>query len=460
MIIMNLDKFFSAKSIAIVGVSLDQTKVGHIIFRNFIDSKYGGRIYIVNPHCDKILGHKCYKSVLDIEESVELAVIAVPAEASLRVVDECGKKGIRDIVMITAGFREVGNYGLDVKLERLLKKHRIRCVGPNCLGCFDAHTGLDTLFLPRSRLQRPGKGGISFICQSGAVGSATMDLAAKEGYGFSKFVSYGNAMNVDEADILEYMGNDQSTRVICMYIEGIRDGKKFMKAAIRVGQKKPVIVIKGGVTSEGGRAILSHTGSLAGSAEVYFGAFRQCGILTAESLQELFNYARIFDKSICACGPRIQVITNGGGYGILSTDAIMKSGLEMAEPSAQTIKELRRRYPRLTTSNPIDLLGDASTQMYRDAIELCLNDRKVDALIIIALYQTPRLGTDVVDAIVEMNRQNRKPIITVSTGGEFTQNLRMQMEKNGIPSYTYPHEAVSAMKVLVEYCRGRGICRR
>ncbi|MBI2173056.1 MAG: CoA-binding protein [Candidatus Aenigmarchaeota archaeon] len=456
---MNLDKFFSAKSIAIVGVSPEPAKVGHIIFSNFIDAKYGGSVYPVNPHIDKILGRKSYPSVLDIPEKVELAIIAVPAEASLKVVEQCGKKGIKDIVMVTAGFREVGNYELDRKLEKLLKKYRIRCVGPNCLGCFDAHTGLDTLFLPRSRLQRPGKGGIAFICQSGAVGSATMDLAAKEGYGFSKFVSYGNAMNVDETDILEYFGKDPQTRVICMYIEGMRDGKKFLRTASKISEKKPVIAIKGGVTSEGGRAILSHTGSLAGSAEVYFGAFRQAGVTKADTLQELFNYARIFDKSICACGPRIQVITNGGGYGILSTDSIIKSGLVMAKPSAMTLKELRRRHPKVVTSNPIDLLGDASTQMYRDAIELCLNDRNIDAIIVITLYQTPRLGTDVVGSIIELNKLSKKPIITVSTGGEFTRILKMEMEKNGIPSYDYPDEAVNSMKQLVEYCRGKGICK-
>ena len=320
---MNLDNFFTANSIAIIGVSSDATKVGHIIFRNFVDAKYKGKVYIVNPHAEKILGYTCYKSVTDIPEKVDVAVIAVPAEASLGVITECAKKGIQDVVMVTAGFKEVGNYDLDKKLEKLLKKHKIKCVGPNCLGCFDAHSGFDTLFLPTSRLQRPGKGGISFICQSGAVGSATMDLAAKEGYGFAKFISYGNAMNVDETDLLEYLGNDKATRVICMYVEGIKDGRKFLKIAKKVSQKKPVIIIKGGVT------------------------------------EELFNFARIFDKSICACGPRIQVITNGGGYGILSTDAIVRSGLEMAKPSVATINEMKKRQPRVTTQNPIDLLGDA-----------------------------------------------------------------------------------------------------
>ena len=456
---MNLDNFFSANSIAIIGVSSDATKVGHIIFRNFVDAKYKGKVYIVNPHAEKILGYTCYKSVTDIPEKVDVAVIAVPAEASLGVITECAKKGIQDVVMVTAGFKEVGNYDLDKKLEKLLKKHKIKCVGPNCLGCFDAHSGFDTLFLPTSRLQRPGKGGISFICQSGAVGSATMDLAAKEGYGFAKFISYGNAMNVDETDLLEYLGNDKATRVICMYVEGIKDGRKFLKIAKKVSQKKPVIIIKGGVTEEGGKATLSHTGSLAGAAEIYFGAFRQAGLIKADSLQELFNFARIFDKSICACGPRIQVITNGGGYGILSTDAIVRSGLEMAKPSVATINEMKKRQPRVTTQNPIDLLGDASTQMYKDAIGLCLDDPFIDAIIVIALYQTPRLGTDVVDVIIELNKHNKKPIITVSTGGQFTQLLKTEMEKNGIPSYTYPEEAVNAMKQLVDYCRGKGICK-
>src|SRR3989338_5006365 len=295
---MNLDNFFSAKTIAIIGVSRDSNKVGHVILRNFIDGGYKGKIFVVNPNADWIINYKAYKSVVDIEEKVELAIIAVPAPLVPNVIVECAKKGIKDVIIVTSGFKEEGNYKLDKKLESLLKKYKIRCIGPNCLGCFDAHTKLDSLFLPRYRLSRPKEGGISFVCQSGAVGSAILDLATEQGYGFSKFISYGNAMNTDESDLIDYLGNDEKTKVICLYVEGIKDGKKFMRIASKVSKKKPIIAIKGGTTEQGARAIASHTGAIAGSAEIYNGAFRQCNVVIASTLGEMFRFAKILEKAI------------------------------------------------------------------------------------------------------------------------------------------------------------------
>jgi acetyl coenzyme A synthetase (ADP forming)-like protein len=448
----NLDPFFKAKSVVVIGVSKSPEKVGHVVFRNFIDGGFSGKLYIVNPNAEEILGHKAYKSVMDIKESIELGIVAVPAESILKVVDECGKKKIRHLIIITAGFKEIGNYELDAKLEKALAKNKILCVGPNCLGTFDSHTSLDSLFLPRYRLQRPKEGNISFVTQSGAVGSAIMDYATKKGYNFSKFISYGNAMNLDEADILEYLGQDDETKVICMYLEAVHNGKKFIEVAKRVSKKKPIIALKGGVTEAGSKATLSHTGSLAGNADVYFAAFKQAGIIRATSLRKMFEYAKILDKCMKPAGNRVQVITNGGGYGILSTDAIITYGLEMAQPDKKTIASLKKQFPPVViVSNPMDLIGDATAQRYQSAISACLDDENIDIMLVILLYQTPLLSTDVINNIIEANDLKKKPIIVVSTGGEFTELLSENLEKNNIPCYDFPDHAVAAIRQLVDY---------
>ncbi len=450
---MNLDNFFCAKNIAIIGVSRDPKKVGHVILRNFLDGGFQGKIFIVNPNADKIIGYKAYKSVLDIEEKIDLAVISVPAPAVPEVVRECGKKGIRDVIIVSSGFKEEGNYSLDKRLESLLKKYKIRCIGPNCLGCFDAHTKLDTLFLPRYRLSRPKEGGISFVCQSGAIGSAILDLATEQGYGFSKFISYGNAMSIDESDLIEYLGKDEKTKVICLYVEGIKDGKKFMRIASKVSSKKPIIAIKGGTTDQGSKAIMSHTGSLAGSADIYHGAFKQSNMVIADTLGKMFHFAKIFEKCIKPKGKRIQVITNGGGYGILSSDAIVKNGLNMAKLNRESVKAIKKL--GLKTENPLDLLGDATTERYKTAINIAMSDPNVDIILLVVLYQTPLVTTDIVDVIIEANDLKKKPIIVVSTGGEFTELLKKNVEANNVSCYTFPEEAVESIAKLVEYSNSK-----
>lgn len=449
---MNLDGFFNAKKVAIIGVSKNPNKVGHVIFRNLMDSKYSGEIFIVNPNEKEILGKRCYSSILKIPEKIDMAVIAIPAKLILKIVEECGKKRIKNLVIITAGFEEMGNTKLKEDLLILLKKYKINVIGPNCVGIFDATTKLDTIFLPRSRLKRPEQGGISFVCQSGAVGSAILDLATTEGYGFSKFISYGNAINVDESDIIEYLAKDKQTKVICLYAEGIKNGKKFMEVAKKVSKTKPIIVVKGGTTDAGKKATLSHTGALAGSAEIYFAAFKQTGVIHAESLEDMFDYARVLEKCVKPKGKRVQVITNGGGYGIMTTDAIIKNNLKMAKMSESTETLLKRNFPSIVTvANPIDLVGDATTERYKISLGASLKDKNIDIILVILLYQTPLITTDVVDVVTEFNDLKKKPIIVVSTGGEFTQVLKDNLESNGVPCFTFPENAVKSIKKLTEY---------
>jgi len=447
---MNLDPFFHAKSIAMIGASREPGKVGHTILKQLIGRNF--KLYPINPHADKILGIKTYESVLQAPAKIELAVICTPAQTVPAILDQCGKKGIQHVVIISAGFKEVGNDKLEKDLQDKLKGNKITCIGPNCLGIFDAHTNMDMLFLPKERLKRPHAGTISFISQSGATGSAVLDLAAHENYGFAKFVSYGNAANVDASDLLEYLSKDPETKIICLYIEGLQDGKKFLAAAKRC--KKPIIVVKGGVTEEGSKAAKSHTGALAGTAEVYFGAFKQANMIIAHKLEELFEFAKLFEKvQARACGDRVQIITNGGGYGILAADSISHYGLRMAKPG-QKIKALRKQFPEtVVVDNPLDVLGDATVERYKLAIEAAIKDTNNDSIVLVALTQTPLLDNkELVRITKEFHNKSHKPIILVTTGSEYAQELKRQYEAAGLPCFTFPENAIRALAAYTHYC--------
>lgn len=449
---MSLDRFFKPRSIAVVGASRDQNKIGHVILKNIIDAGFKGKLYPINPKADEIINLKCYRSVLDVIEEIDLAIIAVPADAAVQAVKECGIKEIEAIAMITSGFAEIGNEEAEREILSLLKQHHIRLIGPNMLGLLDSHSNLDTIFLPRLRLTRPHPGGISFVCQSGAVGSAMLDLAATQGYGFSKFISYGNALDLNECDFLEYLANDSKTKVICVYIEAIKDGKRFMKVAKQVSQKKPIIAIKGGTTEEGRQAALSHTASLGGSFEIYKGAFKQTGIIYAENLEELFDFARILDKSIPPKGDRVQIMTNGGGYGILCADNVAENNLKLAVMSPETRKYLQKNTsPISIIKNPIDLAGDADTKRFELALEACIKDKNIDVILAVILYQTPLITSDIVSIVSELNSLKKKPIVVVSTGGDFTELHKRNLEYRGIPCYTFPSNAVKSIKALCNY---------
>ncbi len=452
---VDMKNFFKPKRIAVIGVSRNMNKVGHVIFKNILDGGFEGEVIPVNKNAESVLNRICHKSVKNIKGKVDLAIIAIPAEFVLEVVRECYEKGIRDVLIITSGFKEIGNLALEEKLADYLDKKKMRAIGVNCLGIYDAYNKLDTLFLPRYRLERPKEGGIGFVCQSGAIGSAILDIAAEKGHKFSKFVSYGNATQIDESDLIEYLGNDPATKVICLYVEGIKDGEKFFKTAIKVSKKKPIIALKGGLTEEGQKAALSHTGSLAGNKEVYFGIFKQAGIIKADSLEEMFDIATLFEKGINFKGNKILVITNGGGYGIISTDNIANSvNLEMASLSEETAENLRKIFPStVNVRNPLDLVGDATTERYKIALENCICDKNVDGILLIALYQTPLITTDIVEIISEMHEETKKPIIVVSTGGEFTEILSENLEERGLPVFNFPEDAIKAVDKLVWYDR-------
>ncbi|PIN74915.1 CoA-binding protein [Candidatus Woesearchaeota archaeon CG10_big_fil_rev_8_21_14_0_10_37_12] len=444
---VNLDPFFRANRIAVIGASRTSGKVGNVIVKQLKDHK---KVFPVNPNAKNILGLKCYNTI-DSLPSVDLAVIATPAETVSDILFQCRKKRISHVVIISAGFKEIGNIELEKELQTALRKNKITCIGPNCLGILDTYNKLDMLFLPSERLRRPQKGAISFISQSGAVGSAIIDLAAYEGYGISKFVSYGNAANVDETDLLDYFARDKKTDIICLYVEGIKDGKRFLKVAKKC--KKPIIAIKGGVSEFGSQAAASHTGSLAGDAKIYFGAFNQANMITTSTLQDLFKFAKFFEKVHAKVkGDRVQIITNGGGYGILTADAVAKYSLQLAKPGRE-ITKLKTKLPRTAVlNNPIDLLGDATTERYQLAVNAAVQDKNNDAIILVALTQTPLLDEKLVSVVQKAYKKSKKPIVLVTTGSEYALKLRKKFEDAGLPVFTFPDQAVRALAKFMIYC--------
>ena len=450
MAIDNMDAFFTPNSVAIVGASRNTKKIGHVVLRNFV-TEFKGEIYPVNPNAQSILGMKCYPGVRDIPHEVDQVVICVHADYVPEIMRQCAEKHVKAVIIISGGFGEVGRHDLEEEVKKIAEDAGIRIIGPNCVGCFDAYSHVDSVFLPAYRLGRPPKGNISLISQSGALGGAMLDWAKMSNYGFSKFVSYGNALDVDEADLIEYLGKDRKTKLICVYLEGVKEGRKFLEVAREVTKKKPIIAIKGGVTEAGGRAVGSHTGSLAGSAKVYEAAFKQADIIQAKDLQEMLDFARTMINSMIPKGPRVQVITNGGGLGVLSTDAIEKDGLELAKMDEETVKKLKEKFPKyVVVANPIDLTGDADTQRYSDAIDAALNDDNVDIILIDILFQVPTLTSDIVEVISEKYNLQKKPILVCCLGGEYTVAHKKAMEQYKIPTFSYPESAVKAIKCLFE----------
>ncbi len=451
-----INTFFDPKTIAVVGVSsTEEEGPGRIIFKN-LSSGFPGKVYAVNPRAAQIEGARCYPSVGEIPGPVDLCVIATPAAVVPQILEDCGRKGTRNAIIVSGGFGEVGNTDLEARLEEASVKHGIRIIGPNCLGIYDSHSKINAFFLPSYRIRVPKPGNVAFISQSGAVAGGGLDWAAAENIGISKIVSYGNKLDVGECEMLEYLERDDRTKVIMVYLEGLKDGRRFVRIARRVSRKKPIIVLKVGNTSRGAAAVKSHTGSLAGDSKVYAGAFAQAGIVQARTLEELFDFAKAFSLQQPGAGPRVQVITSGGGFGVMGTDAIEENALVMAEMGEERRAALRAQLPaHCVIVNPLDVTGDSDAERYKLATDAAIDDPAVDAILLIFLFQLPKLSTEVVKIMALADRRTDKPIVAVAIGSEFTHLHRVTMEAEGIPVYDTPERAVRAMKALVDAGRLR-----
>ncbi len=441
------------ESVVIIGASRDPDKVGHVILQNYVNSGYSGRLYAVNKSGEEIMNFKSYKSVLDIKDKIDLAVIAIPAQFVPEAMEECGKAHVKSVIVVSGGFAEIGNNVLQDKLVHIAKKYDMPTLGPNCLGVMDPRSRVDTLFLPTFKLSRPQVGGVSFVCQSGAVGSTILDLISGEGFGLSKFISYGNAADVDEVDILNYLAVDDETKVVILYIEGIRRGKEFIEVAKKITSKKPVIVLKAGRTSAGASAAMSHTAALAGNYEAHEAVFRQYGFTIAEDISDLLSYAKIFSTGKYPKGNKVAIITNGGGAGVLTADAIgLSDSLALGKFSENSSMKLRSSMPQLVNiRNPLDLAGDADGKRYDDALSAISSDDGIDMVITIALFQTPGADSRMASKLISFSEKTRKPMVVLSIGAEYTKMHRIMMESAGLPVYDSPSAAVRSLSKLLEY---------
>ena len=448
-----LDAIFRPISIAIVGASRTPGKVGHILTRNMIDSGYEGKIYPVNPKADEILGLKCSKTIGDIQGDVDLAVISIPAGLVLQVAEECGMKGVKALVVITAGFKETGHEGaiLERQLVEVGRRYGMRIQGPNCLGLINTETILNLSFAPAM----PKNGKIGFISQSGALGTAVLDWVIQEDIGFHSFISLGNKADLDEVDFIEAMAEDDDIKVILLYLESIEKGRKFLEVAQRTVKKKPIIVLKGGTSSAGAKAAGSHTGALVGSFMAYKTAFDKSGVILAESVEDLFNYALAFAEQPLPEGEGIAIVTNAGGPGILATDLSEKLGLRLTGLS----NDLRSRLmdglpPAAATGNPVDVLGDAMADRYEFAIREVLQDDDIHAVLVILTPQAMTQSSETAQAMVNIqSEQNSKPIIGVFMGGGRVTTAMKKLRDSGIPCYDFPEKGIKTLDSLYKYAR-------
>ncbi|MFX1520900.1 MAG: acetate--CoA ligase family protein [Promethearchaeota archaeon] len=451
--IPSLKWFFEPKSVAIIGASAKIGKIGNVIFQNFTSVQFGGKVYPVNPKETEILGYYCYKSVKDIPEEVDLAIIAIPAKFVPPVVKECGEKGVKSIIIVSAGFAEIGGEGaiLEREIISTAKKFHMRLLGPNCIGVFDANTHVDTIFLPVVRMARPNPGKIAVISQSGAFMSSLLDWTAAEGLGLSKAISIGNKADVDESDLLEYLADDPYTKVITAYLESVKNGNKFIKITKKVTKHKPIILMKAGRTKGGASAAASHTGALAGSDEVFKAVFRQVGILRVENSEQMLDLANSLAFQLPAKGDRILIVTNGGGAGVMAVDKLEQLGLKVPVLSEELQNQMMQHYPSYCVArNPVDLTGDCNAERYRIALELGLSSDEVDAALVILLFQTPTLEIEAVD-VVQSAQRFKKPIVVACVGGELAAVFSRKLEKFDIPVYPIPERAALAMWGLVEH---------
>ncbi len=450
-----LEYLFKPEAVAVIGASRKPKKIGYEIVRNLLEYEYQGKIYPVNPKAEEILGLKCYKSILDVPGRVDLAVISVPAKLVPVVLKECGEKGVKNVAVISSGFGEVGNVELEKEIVDIARKYGMRLLGPNIFGLVYTPTRLNASFGPRDVLP----GNIAFLSQSGALGIALMGWTILEGIGLSAVVSLGNKADIDDADLLEYFNADPNTRVILIYMEGIKDGRRFMDIAKKVSKNKPIIVIKAGRSEKGAKAVASHTGSLAGSDVIYSVAFRQSGVLRAISFEEAFDWARALSKLPPPKGENAIILTNGGGVGVLATDACEEYGVKLLDMPEDLMEAFRKYMPPFgSPKNPVDLTGQASEEAYRGAFEEALRDPRVHSVILLyceTIITDPVLLADVIiDAY--HNAKEKKPVVVNFVGGEASDKAMRKLEREGIPTYPTPERAVSALAAVYRWARYSG----
>ena len=457
---MALESFFNPRSVAIVGASAKQGKVGYEILTSMLKAGYPGRIFPVNNKADQIEGLKCFPDLASIGEVPELVIIVVPAAVVPDVMQQCVAVGAKSVIIITAGFKEVGAEGaqLEKKVVQIAKQGGVRVIGPNCLG----------LIVPNNRLnasfggELPIDGAMGYLSQSGALMAAILDMANAGGIGFSKLVSIGNKADVDELDIIRAFGQDQDTKVIAGYLENIKDGNIFVREAENISQRKPILLIKAGGTEAGAKAASSHTGSLAGGETAYEAVFDRAGIVRCNSIKQQFDYAQAFAYQSLPKGSRVAVITNAGGPGIMAADEIEKQGLKFAAFSDKTMSTLECELPAAANvRNPVDVLGDALADRYEFALSAVLDDDNVDMALVLLTPQAMTQCAETAQVLVKVTSQKtNKPVLACFLGAKKVDQAKSILRQGGIPTYESPESSVATMKVMADYVRWKSRPKR
>jgi acetyltransferase len=441
---------FNPRSVAVIGASNSENKVGYIVVDNIVKEGYKGKIYPVNPKSDEIQGIKSYKSVGDLPEVPELVVVSIPSPFVNQAIKECGECGVKNMVVITAGFKEVGGEGIELEEEMvsLLKKYNISLIGPNSLGTLDTHTPLNSSF---SQMMPP-KGNIAFISQSGAMMVAIIDWSVTAGIGFSKVISLGNKAGVSEIELLNFLADDDDTAVVIAYLESISDDEDFVRTLRDVSNKKPVVVLKSGSSAAGAAAASSHTGALAGSDVAFDTAFRQSGIFRVATMGELFDVALAFSMCPIPTGRNLAIITNAGGGGVVSVDAMEKHGLNLVNFDDETTAKLEGVVPdEGSVKNPIDVLGDAPVSRYQETLNIVLNNDDVDSLVVMVCPTASADPDGIADALIDGAKNFDKPVIVVNMGGPSFVNADRLLRENNIPTYVFPETAVKVVDYLERF---------
>lgn len=445
-----LEKMWAPRGVAVVGVSQSPEKLGYGVARNLVVSGYQGAIHFVNPRGGQLFDRPIHKDLAHVPDPVDLAMIIIPAAGVPQALEECGRRGIRNVVIGSGGFRETGEEGRKLEDEalRVARKHRIRVLGPNCIGFLDTHLPIDTTFLP---LPGPVQGDIAFLSHSGAICEAVIDWARGQGFGLSRLVSLGNQMDLTEGELLPTTVADPNTRVVAMYLEGVRNGRLFVENARKATRKKPVLAIKVGRSESGRAAVASHTGALAGRDVAYDAAFRKAGVIRAQSTEEVFDWARALAWCPLPRGRRIAVLTNAGGPGAIAVDALDSCGLSLAALSAETTARLREFLPpAASVRNPVDMLAAAGAAEYANGLSALMADDGVDGIMVILAPPPMTTAAGIAGAIIPMIRSAAKPVIVTLMGEEMIANAARLLRQARVPDYRFPERAASAMAVLAD----------
>jgi acetyltransferase len=448
----NLNRIFKPRQVAVVGASEKAGTIGNALMRNLMDGGFSGTVLPVNPKYQTMHGQACFESVSVLEMGVDLAIIATPIHSVTDIVGECVEKKVGGAVIISAGGKEVGAQGREIEenIRRIAHGGGLRIVGPNCMGIIRPGANLNASFAT----EMPLSGNLAFVSQSGAICTAILDLALKECLGFSHFVSIGSMLDVDFGDMIDYLGNDSSAKSILLYIESITNFRKFMSAARSVSRIKPIIVLKSGRSPAGARAAASHTGAMAGEDAVYDAAFKRAGIVRVDTIEELFDCAELMAKQPRPRGPRLAILTNGGGPGVMATDTLARYGQEPAPLDPETLQAFDAFLPDFwSRANPIDILGDASAERFDRALAICFDSKNLDGVLVILAPQALTDPLSVAETLAAAIQERRFPLFACWMGGKRIATAVEVLNGAGIPTYDTPERAVRAFLYMVEYAR-------